>query len=140
MSSNDCVEQKGIIEDITNGIGKVNITSFSACASCSSKSACQMSENTNKIIDVHLTDNNFSKGEIVKVAMKKVLGLRATLIAYVLPFTLIIFSLIILTNIGVSEAVSGIISLALLVPYFLFIYYKRDSLKKTFQFTLDKVD
>lgn len=140
MSSSDCVEQKGIIEEVSNGIAKVNITSFSACATCNAKAACQTSESASKIIDVHIYDNTYQKGDLVKVSMKRVLGLKATLLAYVLPFAIIILSLIIFTQIGMSESISGLISLLLLVPYFLIIYLLRDSLKKTFQFTLDKVN
>lgn len=139
MSSTDCVEQKGIIEEIKDGIAKVNITSFSACSSCQSQSACQMGETAEKVIDVHIDTSKFHKGELVRVIMKKSLGLKATLLAYIIPFIILLLSLIVLTSIGFSEGVSGIISILLLVPYYIVLYLLKNTLQKTFQFTLNKV-
>ena len=139
MTSTDCIEQKGIIDDIENGVAHVLITSVSACASCQANSACHMSETAQKEVDVFIGNSNFHKGEPVKVLMKKSLGLKATFLAYVLPFIILLATLIILTNIGISEAISGIFSLLILIPYFLILYLSRNSLQKTFQFTLNKV-
>ncbi len=139
MSSTHCVEQKGIIENIKNGIAEINITSFSACSACESKSACQISESATKIIKVPVEKNEYKKGDTVRVLMKKTLGIRATLLAYIFPFIIIIFSLIILTSTGISEWLSGVISLLLLVPYYTILFLFRSSLQKTFQFTLNKV-
>lgn len=139
MTSTDCVEQKGIIEEIKDGVAKVNITSFSACSSCQSSSACQMGEATEKVIDVSINPSDFHKGELVRVIMKKSLGLRATLLAYIIPFIIILLSLIILTSTGISEGISGVVSLLLLVPYYIVLYFFKNTLQKTFQFTLNKV-
>ncbi len=140
MSSNTCVEQKGIIEEIKDGVAKVNITSFSACSSCQSQSACQMGEIAEKVIDVSVDSTNFHKGEQVKVIMKKSLGMKATLLAYIIPFIILMASLIVLTSIGLSEGVSGIISILLLAPYYIVLYLLKNKLQKTFQFTLNKVN
>lgn len=140
MNSNDCVEQKGIIEEINQGVATVNITSFSACSSCESKSACGMSESTEKQIHVPLLKDNFKKGELVKIIMKKSLGLKATLLAYILPFLIVIIVLIILKEFGINEAISGLASLAILAVYFFILHLYKDKLQKTFQFTLNKVN
>lgn len=139
MSSTDCAEQKGIIEEITNGMAKVNITSYSACSSCQSKSACSMNESSSKIIDVFVDTEDYKVGEMVKVAIKKSLGMRATLLAYVIPFMIIIASLIVFKSLGLHEGLAGLISLSLLIPYYLGLYLLNNTLKKTFQFTLNKV-
>lgn len=139
MTSTDCVEQKGIIEDIRDGVAKVNITTFSACSSCQSKSACHMGEEEVKVVDVHIGASDFHKGETVRVIMKKSLGMRATLIAYILPFIIVLISLFILSSVGLSEAVAGIISVSILAPYFIVLYLLRERFQKTFQFTLNKV-
>lgn len=138
MTSTDCVKQKGIIEEIKDGFAKVNITSFSACSSCQSKAACHMGESAEKLIDVYVGTESYRKGELVNVVMKRSLGMRATAIAYVLPFIIVLLSLITLTKSGFSEGISGLVSLGLLVLYFTILYFLRDTLKKTFQFTLNK--
>jgi sigma-E factor negative regulatory protein RseC len=140
MSSTDCVEQKGIIEEINNGIATVNITSFSACSSCESNGACGMSESTEKHIDVAIDTAHYKKGELVRVIMKKSLGLRATLLAYILPFLIVIIALIILTSTGISEGISGLIAIIALALYFFILHLNKNKLQKTFQFTLNKVN
>lgn len=140
MNSSDCVEQKGIIEEINKGVATVNITSYSACASCQSKSACGMSESTEKHIHVAVEENLFKKGELVKILMSKSLGLRATLLAYVLPFIIVIIALLVLKEFGIHEGVSGLASILALVVYFYVLYLNKDKLQKTFQFTLNKVN
>ena len=140
MDSINCVEQKGIIEEINKGIARVNITSYSACASCQSKGACGMTETAEKHIDVAINPNDFHKGELVNILMAKSLGLRATLLAYVLPFLIVIIALIILTSSGLNEAISGLIAILALALYFFLLHLNKDKLQKTFQFTLNKVN
>lgn len=140
MDSTDCIEQKGIIEEIENGTAKVKIVSFSACASCTSKGACLAGESAEKIISVFIGYEPFSTGELVKVSMKKSLGLKAALLAYFLPFIVLLVTLLVLTGLGVNEVISGIMSLVVLVPYFLIIYIFKHKLQRVFQFKLSKVN
>ncbi len=140
MNSIDCVQQKGIIEEIKNGIATVNITTFSACASCQANGACGMSETAEKKVHVAVEGDLYKKGELVSVLMKKSLGLRATFLAYVVPFILIIAALIIMSSMGIKEFFAGIIALALLIPYYLILHIFKDRLQKTFQFTVNKVN
>lgn len=139
MSSTDCIEQKGIIEEIDNGTARVQITSLSACASCASKGACHAGETASKYVDVFIGNMNFREGEVVNVSMKKTLGLKATLLAYVLPFIVLLITLVVLVESGVNEGISGLISLFVLAPYFLVLYLYKNKLQKVFQFTLNKV-
>lgn len=140
MDSINCVEQKGIIEKIENGTATVNITTFSACASCQTKGTCGMTEVAEKLIEVSVNKDQYSIGETVNIIMENSLGLRATLLAYVLPFVIIIFVLILLTSLGLSEVFSGLISIAALTLYYFGLHLKKDKLNKTFQFTLNKVN
>lgn len=138
MSSVSCIGQKGIIQNITNGHAKVNITSFSACSACASKAACQLGETSEKIIDVPVDNSDYHVGEIVTVIIEKSLGLRAAFLAYILPFIIVLFILILLSSFGVSEVISGISSLLVLVPYYFIIYLKRNYLQKKFTISLSK--
>ncbi len=139
MNSIDCIEQKGIIEEIVNVTAKVHITSISACASCASKGACHAGETASKYVDVFIGNSNFHKGEVVNISMKKTLGLKATLLAYILPFIVLLITLVILVETGVNEGIAGLISLIVLIPYFLVLYLYKNKLQKVFQFTLNKV-
>lgn len=138
MDSTGCIEQKGVIEDISDGVASVNITTFSACSHCQSKSACNISENSSRIIEVPVLESTFSVGELVNIIMKRSLGMRAALLAYIFPFMLVLILILTLDSFHVNELITGLMSLLLLVPYFLGLYLYRDRLKKSFTFSLRK--
>ena len=81
---------------------------------------------------------NYKVGEEVTVLMKKTLGSQAVFLAYVLPFLIMFIVLIILINLTGNEGFSGLISIAILVPYFYIIYLLRDRFKKKFIFVIRK--
>lgn len=138
MDSATCIEQKGVIEAISDGMVKVNITSFSACANCHAKKACNFIDSQTKFIDVPSGNSQYSIGDTVRVFMKRSLGLRATLIAYIIPLIIIISSLFVLTAFELNELFVGLFTLLVLVPYFFLVYHYRESLKNTFTFRINK--
>jgi positive regulator of sigma E activity len=138
MGSIDCIGQKGIIEEIIDGTARVAITTYSACANCDSKSSCITGESKSTIVDVKVEEGQFHKGEIVEVIMKKTLGLEATLLAYFVPFLVLIISLIIFLKIGLPDTLAGLLAIALLIPYFLILYFFRGILQNKFRFSLKK--
>jgi positive regulator of sigma E activity len=52
-----------------------------------------MTETSEKYIEVAINPDDFKTGELVKVLMKQSLGLRATLLAYVLPFMIVLIGI-----------------------------------------------
>ena len=93
---------------------------------------------------IYLFDHNrtllwsYSVGDTVQVFMKRSLGLKATLIAYILPLIILMASLIALTSLRLSELFVGTFTLIFLIPYFYLLYHFRESLKNTFTFRLNK--
>lgn len=138
MNSSSCIEQKGVIEEISNGMVKVNITSFSACANCHAQKACNFIDSEIKHILVPIEEEQYSIGETVKIFMKRSLGLKAAFIAYIVPVFILIATLLILTSFKLNELFVGLITLMILTPYFLLVYRFRDSLRNTFIFRLNK--
>ena len=135
----DNIHHGGIISEINKEKILVSIFSHSACASCNAKGMCNISEMKEKIVEVNTPPGvNYKVGEEVTVLMKKSLGSQAVFLAYVLPFLIMISVLIILINLTGNEGLSGLISIAFLVPYFYMIYLLRDKLKKKFIFVIRK--
>jgi len=134
----DSISHPGIIEGIDKKTIRVKILSQSACASCNMKGACNMSEMQEKIVEV---DNNYppkyKDGDQVSLIMEKSMGAKAVLLAYVLPFLVVLIALIVLTSVLESEGLAGITSLALVAPYYVILYLQRDKLKKTFHFRIE---
>jgi sigma-E factor negative regulatory protein RseC len=137
MSEGGVIDHEGIVEELVDNTAKVVIDSQSACAACHAKGACSVADVEEKIIEVRSTDNQkYKKGDKVDVGIKRSLGSRAVFLGYFLPFMILVLALIILLAITDNELLSGILSIVLLVPYYLILYIMRDKLKKTFEFTI----
>lgn len=140
MQNTKTIEHKGFIQSIENGLIKVSILAQSACASCHAKGACSMSDMQDKTIDIYNNTENYKLGESVNVILEQKLGFKALFLGYMLPFIIVLTSLIILTATTHNEALSGLISLALLVPYYVGLYTQKEKLKKSFSFKIEKLD
>lgn len=133
------IEHTGIIIEKNGDKIKVQIAQLSACSSCHAKGACSASDVDEKIIDAETTDQNLKVGDLVQLTGKTSIGLFAVLIAFVIPFLLILSGLIILRSYTSNEAISGTISLALLIPYYLILSLFNKKLKNKLRFTVDKI-
>jgi sigma-E factor negative regulatory protein RseC len=137
MSEVRLVEHTGYIEEINSSQVKVRITSESACASCHAKGACTAADMQEKIIEAFATNTSDLKaGQRVIIQGKQSLGLKASLLAYIYPFFLVLIVLFVSYSITENEGISGIVSLLILVPYYLFIKLITPKLQKTFTFTI----
>ena len=129
----------GIIKSISGNELQVCIIAQAACASCTLKGACSVSEVDKKIIDICVENpDDYKNGESIEVYFKQSLGFRALFLGYVLPFLILVISLITLMSITQNELLSGVISLMLLIPYYLILYFSKDKIKKTFAFSIKK--
>ncbi len=134
------IEHQGVIKEIDDNMVKVSILSKSSCTSCQVKGACSVSEIEEKIIDIKCDTTQYKKGEIIDVYYKQSLGFRALFLGYILPFLIVLFSLIIIINLGYSEGIAGLSSILLLIPYYLALYLIRKKLKETFSFSIKKIN
>ncbi len=135
MTSEHQIEHKGVVETSVSGKVRVRILSQSACASCHAKSACTAADQQEKIIDV-VSDQNYAAGENVLLTGEKSMGLKAAWWAYILPVFLVIGTLIVSFALTANEGLSGVLALAIMVPYFLIIRFLNDKFIKTFTFTI----
>ncbi|MBA7528688.1 hypothetical protein ES705_20876 [subsurface metagenome] len=138
MDSSTCIEQKGVVEEISNGMARVNINMFSACAGCHAKKACNFIDARFRHIMVPTDGNHYSIGETVGIIMKRSLGLKASFIAYFIPLALLIVTLLVLTSLRLNEVFAGILTLLILAPYFILVYRFREKLTRTFTIRLRK--
>lgn len=134
------IEHQGFIIEINNNIAHVRIEQTSACASCHVKSVCGASEKTEKIIDAHIADNTLKVGDQVTIIGQKSLGFQAIVLAYILPFVVIITSLFIVNIFTTNEVVIGTCALATLIPYFAILRLMRNKIQAKFQFYAIKKD
>nr|WP_319401913.1 SoxR reducing system RseC family protein [uncultured Carboxylicivirga sp.] len=136
MSQIDYIEHEGFVEEVNPQHIKVRIVNESACASCHAKGACTAADLKDKLIDVHQSISNIKVGQKVMLLGKKSLAPKAVLLAYIYPLILILVTLITVFYATNNELLSGILSLAVLVPYFIIIYFMRNKLEQTFSFSI----
>lgn len=132
------IEHFGRVISVEKGSVKVVFEQLSACASCSAKDVCSASEKEEKVVEI-ACDGAFEVGEKVAISAESSLGLKAVILAYVVPFLLVLSVLILLSVLGVWEALAGILSLLAAVPYFFILYLKRKNLKRFLVFELKKL-
>lgn len=127
------IEHQGVIISIDDKVAHVKIEQTSACASCHVKSVCGASEKSEKIIDANLMDASLKIGDQVTVIGQKSLGIQAILLAYVLPFVLIVVILFFANIFTTNELVIGTCALASLIPYFAVLRLMRNKIQAKFQ-------
>jgi sigma-E factor negative regulatory protein RseC len=133
----DSYVQNGIIERLDREIYFISITSQSACAACHSKAICGMTEGKDKTIEVPRKRNDdFKIGDEVEVLMEKSIGSKAVFIGYIIPFFMLLITLIVSLELFQSEIISGILSITILAVYYFSLYYLRDKIKKNFKFSI----
>lgn len=126
----------GVIDHIENDVVFVRILSKSACAACHSKGMCSVSEMTEKLVEVRGASSNYKAGQEVNVILDQTMGNKAVVLGYLIPFVIMIITLVIVSNF-LSELWSGLSAIAILIPYYLLLYVFRDALSKTFFFRIE---
>jgi sigma-E factor negative regulatory protein RseC len=129
------IEHNGTVQKSDNKSVTVKITSESACSGCQAGGSCTLAGREEKIIEVQGT-YNVNPGDNVTVLMKKSMGYSAVLLGYVLPFILVITVLIVLVSAAVPEAAAGIGSIAVLIPYYLTLWFFKKRINNKFTFTI----
>ena len=132
------IEHSGFVTRIEGKNIQVQIIQMSACSSCHAKGACSAADMDEKFVDVESTDDTLRIGDQVNIVGESSTGLLAVLLAFVIPFMLILTSLFVLRNIVPNEAVSGTVSLALLIPYYIILSLFNKKLKRKLQFRIEK--
>ena len=133
----EAIKHSGVIKEIDNLQYYVSIVAQSACVACSAKSVCNVSEMKDEIVEVPRNESeNFKVGDKVEILMEKSHGTKAVMLGYILPFLIILVTLIVTLSLIGNEGIAGLISIGILVPYYLILYINRDRLKTAFRFRL----
>jgi sigma-E factor negative regulatory protein RseC len=114
------LEHRGLVTDCHNGRLKISLLG-SGCSACH-KSLCMLGDSKAKEVEIHSPDASFITGEEVLVRINSSSGYKAVFLLYLLPFLLMLISIIVMQNVGYHESISGVISLFILIPYFLVVY------------------
>jgi sigma-E factor negative regulatory protein RseC len=134
----ETIRHRGVVSKVDDKFNYVTIIAQSACAACHASGVCNVSDLQEEIVQVPKKQGDqYTVGQTVFVKMKQSLGTLAVLLGYFFPFLLVLASLIVLLALNFSEGVAGMISLGLLIPYYLILYSRRNQLKKKFVFEIE---
>jgi sigma-E factor negative regulatory protein RseC len=99
---------------------------------------CGVSEMTEKLIEVKQNISGFAQGQAVNVVLDRSLGNKAVLLGYFIPFLILVITLLI-SSLYLSELWSGLLAIAVLIPYYLLLFFFKDKLSKTFYFRIERL-
>lgn len=132
------IEHAGVIHQIDGRHIRVQILQESACSGCHAKGACSAADMKDKFVDIESDGSDYKVGEQVTLYGQSSMGLLAVLLAFVIPFLIILLTLFILKNYIDNEAISGSIALGTLLPYFLILSFFNSRLKSKLKFHIKK--
>lgn len=135
------ITHQGIVENIDGSHLSVRIIQTSACASCSAKGHCSSADSKEKVVEITTTDASYQVGDCVTIVGETSIGMMAVLLAFIIPFFILIISLFVLMSVsGGDELLAGGVSLALLAPYYILLRMNKNKLKKNFSFSIKPIN
>lgn len=130
----------GVVQQVSENKITVVIVNASACASCHAKGACISSDMKEKEIEIVRFSGDYHVGQQVNVVGTTTQGMKAVFFGYLLPFLLVITTLLSGISITKSEGFAGLLSLLILIPYYGVLYLYRNSLKGSFEFEISAIN
>jgi sigma-E factor negative regulatory protein RseC len=109
----------------------------SACAGCKIAGHCTASEAKEKIIDVESSETKWRVGQTVMVSTSNAVARRALLLGFGLPLVLMLVVLTGMLLTGHQEETSGLLSLAVLVPYYGILWLLREKVARKVSFSIE---
>lgn len=132
------IKHKAFVKRVTDNSLTVTIMNQSACVSCHAKGACTIADVQEKEIEINNFTRSYFPGQEVTIIFQESQGFKALFYGYILPFILVFLTLVVSISVTQNEAVSGLLSLAVLIPYFTVLYFFRHGLEKVFKFELEE--
>jgi sigma-E factor negative regulatory protein RseC len=135
------IKHDGIIIALNeDGTALVRIVQTSACAACKAKAMCASAESAEKEMTVVLLgDEQWAVGNEVEVMVQQKMGWKAVVLAYLLPFFVMLAVMLIGNAIwAVREEILGTVALCAMALYYLVLGMFKEKLQKEFSFTAKK--
>ena len=118
----DTICKEGIVRAIHGDQIEVEITISSACSECHAKSICIPSDHKREtVLAQSLYSEHFESGEKVQLVLKGSAGNKAVVLAYLLPFVVLMITLFGTYAITKSELAGVIVSVFFVVIYYIIL-------------------
>lgn len=135
------IEHLGTVESFENGQVHVLIEQESACSGCHAKGYCNPAEKGREIVvKVNANDNLVvKKGDKVRLFISQTKGIWAVTFAYIIPVIICLLTLIIMLSLGVSEPLTALITIGILVIYFVFFLIFGHNFENKIDISIEKL-
>lgn len=144
------IKHDGIVIAVnSDGTVRVRIVQTSACAACKAKAMCASAESKEKEIVALFVGKEAKRregerqdiklGDEVVVMVQQKMGWKAILLAYMLPF-IVMMTVVAIGNglLGIREEVIGTAALCAMGVYYIVLGFFKDKIQKDFSFTARK--
>ena len=133
------ISHEGVVEEVRGDSVRVRIVQTSACAACKMDGHCSAAESKEKVVEV--VDGRaaaYAPGDNVVVSIEPSTGRRAVILAFVVPFLILVAVLVVALWVTGDEGVAAIVALASLVPYYLLLHGMERRLVRKFSFVINQ--
>ncbi len=128
------IEHSGVVQRVDGQHVHVLIEQQSACAGCHAKAACTAADKSDKVIAALMVDASIVAGDRVVVSAQKRVGIKAVILFYVIPFVLMLLTMLLVDVFTPNELIIGASALAILLPYYAGLRLCNAKLEKDFRF------
>lgn len=136
----DTICKEGIVRAIHGDQIEVEITISSACSECHAKSICIPSDHKRETVMAQsLYNEHFEVGNKVHLVLKGSAGGKAVVLAYLLPFIVLMVALFGTYAITKSELAGVIVSIAFVVIYYIILKTQNKKIEQKFQFFVKRM-
>lgn len=131
------ITHNGVVDRIEGNHIYVRVMQSSACETCVAKGNCSTHESKEKLVDVVSPPDGFNVGDRVLVRASAAMGMKAVVLAYVIPLFIIVAMLVLVIWVGCSELVAVVAALSAVAVYYAVLYLRRGSISRKFSFTVE---
>lgn len=117
---------------------EVEVCRPDACAACKAKNVCSEGGGQGKRMTLLNDGQGYRAGEQITLVMRRSSGLKAVVIAYLVPVFLIVAALLVFQTLHIKETLSALLTLGILGLYFLVIRLLGGRIKRELTIEIEK--
>jgi sigma-E factor negative regulatory protein RseC len=136
MGEKELIRHEGIVESIAKDGVTVRILQASACSSCEARKLCRSSESKEKLVEVKGHYPTLHVGDSVTLCGSVHQGLRASVLAYLVPLVFMLVVLFAATYLW-GEKMGALAALLSLALYYGVLFLLKDRVGKHFTFRIE---
>ena len=135
----DRIEHSGVVKRVGAERVCVEITAHGACGSCKAREACGLGETGQIIVEIRTpAAATYRPGDRVTVAITRRTGAVAVLLAYVVPFVVLIGVVAVCYLLGAGDGAAVLAGLGSVVLYYGILWLLRRKIDNAIHFTISE--